>query len=448
MKSSYLQKKKLPDAPGVYFFKHRGQILYIGKATSLRDRVRSYFASDLIVTRGPFILDMITKATTLDYVQTDSVLEALVLEASLIKQHQPKYNTKEKDNRSFNYVVITDETYPAVKIVRGRNLQKDIASGTGQFAHIKDYFGPFPQSMALREALKIIRKIFPFHDTCVPALPEEAETRIVKGNIVCLRACFNYQIGLCPGVCIGKVSPKEYAKTIRHITLFFQGKKDILVKALEKEMKVYAKAQEFEKANATKRTLFALQHIKDVSLLKRESDFENSTDQEVMNMNSIDSHAHTLRIEAYDIAHISGTSMVGGLVVMEDGQFVKQAYRKFTIKSVKQANDIAALREVLTRRLAHTEWQLPHIVAIDGGQAQLALAEEVIGQFNAVNTAHITVVSVVKDDRHKARELLKSNVLKSINADIYKNDIIRLNEECHRYTIAFHRKVRSKKVRG
>ena len=117
------QVKKLPDARGVYLFKKGKEILYIGKATSLKDRVRSYFIGDLINTRGQFIVDMVFKAEKIDYLKTDSVLEALILESNLIKKHQPKYNTKEKDDRSYNYVVITKEDFPCVLLVRGRSLK-------------------------------------------------------------------------------------------------------------------------------------------------------------------------------------------------------------------------------------------------------------------------------------------------------------------------------------
>jgi len=145
----------LPDKPGVYFFRMGDVVIYIGKATSLRSRVKSYFSKDLIATRGPMILDMTVKADTVEYQVTDSVLEALILEANLIKKYKPKYNTKEKDNKSFNYVCITKDKLPRVLIIRGRGLNK------------KEYnkvYGPFPNGMQLREAMKIVRRIFPYID--------------------------------------------------------------------------------------------------------------------------------------------------------------------------------------------------------------------------------------------------------------------------------------------
>ena len=151
MKSQYLKKLpstllgagNLPDAPGVYFFKSGNEILYIGKATSLKDRVKSYFVRDILMSRSPLIAKMLEEAESIEFAQTDSVLEALILEASVIKKHQPRYNSREKDDKSYNYVTFTEEDFPKVIVTRG--------SGT---------YGPFPHSGELKEALKIIRKIF------------------------------------------------------------------------------------------------------------------------------------------------------------------------------------------------------------------------------------------------------------------------------------------------
>ena len=254
MNSQALKKAKLPNAPGVYFFlgtpklrKDGSKILYVGKATSLKDRVKSYFSKDLMKMRGPLIVKMVEEARSVSFLQTDSVLEALILEASEIKKHLPDYNTLEKDNTSFNYVVMTKEKFPRVLVVRGRNL------GVDENEYEKVY-GPFPHGSELREALRIIRKIFPYRDKCNPE----------SG-----RPCFNAQLGLCPGVCSGVCSEKEYARILRHLKLFFEGKKRELIKILEREMKTAVKGQRFESAGEIKKTIFALTHIQDVALMKR-----------------------------------------------------------------------------------------------------------------------------------------------------------------------------------
>ena len=294
MTQEALKKLELPDQPGVYrFLDEKGGILYIGKATSLRDRVRSYFTNDLLHTRGKHIVDMVTLASTVKYAITDSALEALILEAALIKDHLPLYNTKEKDNKSFNYVVITNEAYPRVLVIRERNMLSGVGDVDGIYKHA---FGPFPQGSNLNEALKIVRRIFPFRDKCEPN----------SG-----KACFNRQIGLCPGVCSGEMGKEEYGEQLRNIKLFFEGKKSLIVKRLKKSMQEHAMQLEFEQANEYKKMLFALKHIKDVSLL----------DEEIRqhSQRSSKKRGRAYRIEAYDVAHISGKYTVGVMVVVEDG---------------------------------------------------------------------------------------------------------------------------------
>jgi len=398
--------KKLPDTPGVYFFKDaKGKILYIGKATSLRSRVRSYFSADIINTRGPVIVAMLENAKKVDFIQTDSVLEALLLEAELIKKHKPKHNTDLKDDKSFNFVVITKEDFPRVLLIRERQLYKGSPCKL-QGLPLLSQFGPFPNGGMLREAMKLVRKIFPFRDKCTPGIG---------------KPCFNAQIGLCPGVCAGSVTKQEYAKSIHNITLFFKGRKKDLVKKLEKEMKELAKKEKFEKASEIKKTLFALSHIHDVSLLKRDSHLEVQPPSDY-------------RIECYDVAHISGAFTVGVMTVVEDGEAKKSEYRKFKIKEVKGVNDTAHLREVLERRLGHPEWRYPNLIAVDGGIAQKNLAESVLLKYGI----QIPVLGVVKDERHRPKEIIGDQTL----ARKYEKEILLSNSEAHRFAITYHKKLR------
>lgn len=397
---------KLPSKPGVYkFLGNKNKILYIGKATSLRSRVASYLTKDLAEKRSPIIRKMIEEAKRVEYEETDSVLEALLLESSLIKKFTPPYNTADKDQKSFNYVVITKEKFPRVLMIRERNLKIENSK-----LEIREAFGPFPHGSELKEALKIVRKIFPFRDKCTPQD----------------KPCFNYQIGLCPGVCVGKVSEKEYGKTIKHIKTFFSGNKKKLIKDLEKEMKDLSQKREFEKASVIKKKIFALKHIQDVALIKKEK--------------VVSSQHSVVRIEAYDIAHISGTDMVGVMTVVEDSEVNKNEYRKFKIKGQKGADDTRALNEVLERRFNHPEWPSPNLIVVDGGVAQLNVAETIIKNLNL----QIPIVAVTKDERHKAREIRGASDEARILAEKYKNQILLANSEAHRFAITFHRKLRSK----
>ncbi len=404
MQSQDFKKTKLPNTPGVYLFKKNKDILYIGKATSLKDRVKSYFSNDLIGTRGPLIVDMVFQANDLDFIETDSVLEALILESSLIKKHQPRYNTKEKDDRSYNYIVITREDFPRVLIERGRILKSYDPK------KLQASYGPFTNGTQLKEAVKIIRKIFPFRDKC---------------NLNQKKACFNYQIGLCPGTCIGAISKKDYAKNIKNIKLFFEARKMAIIKNLEQEMKAYAANHEFEKADKIKKTIFALNHIQDVALIKGENLEPRNSNPET-----------SFRIEAYDVAHISGTNTVGVMVVVVDGVINKNEYRKFKINNSVQ-NDVAGLEEILRRRLNHSEWTLPDIIVVDGSTAQKNIAEKIIKEAGLKTP----VVAVTKDERHRPKMIQgREDIVHK-----YESEILLANSEAHRFAIKYHRESRSRK---
>ncbi len=401
MESRIKQKvDNLPEAPGVYFLRENQQILYIGKATSLRSRVRSYFRSDLIKSRSSWIAQMVSRINKIDFKLTDSVLEALILESREIKKHQPFYNTREKDDKSYLYVVITDEDFPRILAVRERNISEQKSA---------TIFGPFPHGGELREGLKIIRKIFPFRDKCKPN----------SG-----KPCFDCQIGLCPGICAGTMSKIEYKKTIRHLTLFFQGKKANLIKQLEKEMIACAKKQKFEQAGEIKKQIFALKHIQDVSLIKK----------------PIITTSADFAIEAYDVAHLSGKHTVGVMVAMRHGELAKDSYRRFKLRgsSSDQSDDIANLQEVLNRRLSHGEWLLPELIIVDGGRPQVNAFEKVLRE----RGLNIPVVGVIKDAHHRASKFIGLSRL----IIEHRDSIVALNQEAHRFAINYHRKLRRRMV--
>ena len=428
MKSQDLKKLNMPDTPGVYFFlgplkqneggqngnppPHKattGQnILYIGKATSLRDRVKSYFSKDLIETRGPLIVDMVFKADTMKWQETDSVLEALILESNLIKKHQPYYNTKEKDDKSWNYVCVTNETLPKILIIRGKDI--DFATTSSKQYKIESYFGPYTSGMQLKEALKIVRRIFPFVDA----------SSAKKDNYT-----FYRQLGLTPEVS-NEQAMRAYKKNISNIKLFFDGKKKDVLKGLEKEMKAEAKAGRFEEAARLRNQIFALGHINDIALIK---------DSEILRKKKAN-----LRIEAYDIAHMGGKNMVGVMTVVEDGEIAKKEYRTFNIKNFTNANDTGALEEMLSRRFRHTEWGMPDLVVTDGGEAQFRVGQQVLKRYQL----KIPVVSVVKDERHKPKDILGEKEF----AEKYKKEILLANSEAHRFSITLHRKKRNKNFLG
>lgn len=397
------KKTDLPRSPGVYLFKKGAEVIYVGKATILLERVRSYFAPDLLAARGAKIVQMVSESDSLEWYTTDSVLEALILEAKLIKRFQPIGNTRDKDDKSYWFVVITKEEYPRVLLVRGKELHGLSASDVYMPDKLEETYGPFPHGGELKEAMKIIRRIFPFRDTC-----EIGQTR----------ECFNARIGLCPGVCAGKMRRDEYRKIVRRLKLFFEGGKREILLDMQHEMLQLAKHEEFEKAAELRNKLFALEHIQDVALVKRATP-ESRTGY---------------RIEGYDVAHISGTSLVGVMTVATGGELDKAEYRKFKIRLARQNDDNKSLSEVLLRRLGHAEWRLPDLIVVDGSTAQKNTAERLLAEHHLT----IPVVAVVKNDQHKPSHIAgESSIVKD-----HKTEILLVNAEAHRFAITYHKKLR------
>jgi excinuclease ABC subunit C len=402
--------KKFPETPGVYIMKDAaGRVLYVGKAGNLRRRVSSYFERPHDVR----IQTLVSKIARIDFEQKDTALEALIREAELIKTIVPPFNVREKDDKSFLYFEITREKFPRVLLVRGAGLIAGAAEGKR--------FGPFTSASSAREALRILRRIFPWstHD------PDEI------GRM--LRPCFNYEIGLCPGTCVGVITHEDYIKNIDRLKLFFEGKKARIIRTLEKEMRVAAKKQEFERAEALRRQMFALQHIQDTALI---------SDNEVLMARGAGTAAALkdgYRIEGYDISNISGTSAVGSMVVFKDGTPNKNEYRKFKIRSIFQPNDVGMLKEVLERRFAHAAvgskipWPMPDLVLIDGGLAQVNTARRVLLR------AHIKVpiIGIAKGPKRD-----RNDVIGLVPKGVQKATLIKVRDEAHRFAIAYHKALR------
>lgn len=381
--------KSLPNSPGVYIFKNeKGEIIYIGKAGKLPKRVRSYF----LKSADPRAKRMIEDVADIDYKTTETVIEALILEAKLIKKHEPFYNIKQKDDKSFLYVVITDEEYPRVILKRGREKKEG-----------KAVFGPFVSSSAIRQALRIIRKIFPYNTHT------GKELKRIK------RPCFYYQIGLCPGACVGSLDKKEYLKDVNNIKLFFEGKKKTVLKLLKERMKKASEKQDFEKAQKYKKQIEAINHIYDTALI---------TPPEL--------GSEKIKIEGYDLSNLGGKLATGSMVVFEGDSPKKTQYKKFKIKTIRSSDDIGMLREVLQRRFHHS-WEIPDLILVDGGIGQVNVAKEVLSE----NGLEIPVVGIAKGQKRNKNELLGD-----IDQPVKKKTLIKVRDEAHRFAIHYHKKLR------
>src|SRR3989338_6717516 len=415
MQKKDLHKFDLPEVPGVYLFKLGRKVLYVGKATNLRDRVRSYFDGDLITTRGPRVVDMVTKANRIAHEPTPTVLEALVREAALIKKYLPSVNVDGKDDSTFLYAVVTKEEIPRVLTVRGKDLNFKLKRiGDGQ--KFKAIYGPFPSGAQLKEGLRLIRRIFPFFDTPKPV---GTKSKHHRANVE-----FNTQIQQYPR----EFNAKEYRRTIRNVMLFLSGRGKELRRRLEKEMQESAREERFEDATIVRRELFALNHIQDVSLIKDENKYPNNT--------AIAGN-RGYRIEAYDTAHLSGTNAIGVMTVIVDSTPMNKEYRTFRIRGIKKNDDIASLREILSRRLNHPEWQFPKVIVVDGGKTHKKIAEKVLAEAGI----SISVVAVVKDERHRPREVIGARA-----AGISESDAVLANAEAHRFSLSRHRRARSRLI--
>lgn len=381
---------QIPQASGIYLFYQKGKLVYVGKATSLRDRIRSYLNPK---TTRP-IETLIDSVDEVKWKETNSVLEAIILEANHIKEFEPKYNVKEKDDKSWNYLVITKDSFPKLLAVRERNLK------------IKDYkyaFGPYAEGK-ISEVLKILHFLFSI-SRCGPNQK---------------RPCFDYNLKRCLGVCTGEITNSEYdKKVIKPLILFLRGKKKSLMTSLEKQMKQYSKDNQFEEAIRIRNQIKALQKIVDFSLLDK-SFIEDSKRKSIE------------RIEGYDISNLGDEVMVGSMVVFENGKAIKKEYKKFKIKNVKNQSDVGCIREIIERRFNHKEWKYPDIILIDGGKPQISAVKNII--------KNIPVIGIAKGKDRKKDEIITE--IKDYNKEL----LIKVRDEAHRFAINYQRQIKRKKL--
>jgi excinuclease ABC subunit C len=407
-----IKNGELPDHPGVYLMKNEaGEIIYVGKATSLKRRVSSYFQRP----HDARIEAMVKEIRTIDYIEKPTALEALILEANLIKFHWPPYNIREKDNKSFLYLVLTNDDFPKPAFVRGSDLDETPGA-------YKAVFGPYTSGRSLRAALDLVRKAIPW-STCTPGQK---------------RPCFYFHLKQCPGVCIGAVTKEAYAKIVRDLIKFFEGKKEDLLKQYRKDMEKAAKEQRFEAAAELRNRLFALEHIQDVAIMKREDDDYETQGRPKL---AVDVFG---RIEGYDISNTGGTSSVASMAVFENGAPAKAEYRKFRIKTVQGANDVASVQETLRRRFRNA-WRRPALLLIDGGLPQVNAAEEVVRGELKLN---IPLIGIAKGPDRDRNDIIthETDPEKLKVYQQYLPLLVRVRDEAHRFAITYHRKLRGKQT--
>jgi len=435
---------QLPAAPGVYTFKRGREFLYIGKAANLKERIKQHE-------------DLLSLATKLGYLKTDSEIEALILEANLIKKYKPKYNVVWRDDKNYFYVGFTKEDYPRVFLTHQplREVQSKKYEETkkrifksSDFRLQPSHVGPFVDGSALKATLKILRKIFPYR-SC-KNLPK--------------RPCLWYQLSRCPAPCLlrsnlGKQIPdletkikKEGQKNVRNIMKILQGKRIQVISNLKKEMKESSLTQDFERAAKIRDQIMALEKvISHAKIFSEAVDVEHKKEKEWEIIQKIlqkvlKTKKEISRIEAYDVSNIQGQEATGSMVTFINGQPDKNFYRKFKIKISGRPNDIAMLKEVLIRRLAHSEWKYPDLILIDGGKAQLNAALQC--SMNLKFISRIKIMALAKKHNELFVEGRKEPIsLKKLPRKIF-NLILQLRDEAHRFALSYHKKLRKKKLIG
>jgi excinuclease ABC subunit C len=423
----------LPKEPGVYFHKSAsGEIIYVGKAAVLRNRVRQYFQKSR--SRDPKTEALVAEIIDTDWMVVDSEIEALFLEAEMIRRYMPRYNILLRDDKSMSYIRINyDDDFPTVSTTR-----RPLDDGAR-------YFGPYLSTYSVRQALKGLRRVFPF------------ATRRIPGQ---KRATLHYHLGLDPGLEEGKTSLEDYRANLRKLMAVIEGKRKSIEHEIERDMKTAAKNAEFEKAAKLRNQLYALQNLTRQVIFSDKEFLDISKDHalnELVDLLGMDKFPR--RIEGYDISHMQGTNVVASMVVFTNGVSNKGEYRKFKTKK-EHNNDFYNMHETLTRRLSEKNikaWGKPSLVLIDGGKGQLDAAirardEQGCGKIPFIGLAKREEQIVIQ--KGKSNVELNAEVLQKLGGFVTESEdfllvnvphntnliklLQRIRDESHRFAVTYH----------
>jgi len=402
----------LPEAPGVYLFKDAaGKPIYIGKAKSLKKRVQSYF-SRVLDTKTQA---MVAKAADLDFIAAPSQSHAEILEASLVRRHLPQYNIDLKDDKSFPRIKISADTFPIVSVCRRKKIDP---------ADKSLYFGPYTDPAGLRQALRLVRKIFGYR-SC-KKMPKEA--------------CLYGRLDLCPAPCAGSITAKAYRETIAQIKMFLESRYEQLCDTLAAQMASAARQKDYERAACLRDRLNALSAL--ASDPKHSAAIDETEGlRDLLKMDKL-----PLRIEAFDISNISGREACGSMVSFLRGRRDLNNYRRFRIKTVSGVDDYAMTQEVVSRRygrLVRENLPLPDLILIDGGIGHLLSAQKELERLHLdIPLAAIAKVEENLYIKNRPRPVKFSADTPALNL------IRRIRDEAHRFAVAYHHILRRKKVIG
>lgn len=344
-----IELSKLPTSPGVYIYRNSlKEIIYVGKAINLKKRVSQYFQRDDAL--GPKTITLVSQIDSIETKTVGSEIEALILESSYIKKYRPKYNSLLKDDRSYLFIIITKDKFPLIYSAHLSNIPPK-----------SEIFGPFPSGIDVTRLLKTIRRIFPFYTK-------------KHGS----RPCLYCHLGICPGP---DILPSDYHQTIVKIRKILNGKFSLLRRQLAKEMENASKLQEYESSLILRRQIESLDYVvsgwKNLNNLFEQINLPEDTQSSAINelittLNPYFNISLISRLECFDISQMGTRYFVGSMVVWQSGHIDKSQYRKFKIRLKQTPDDQLMIKEVIWRRLRHSEWRTPDLIIVDGGKPQVS----------------------------------------------------------------------------
>ncbi len=422
MKKQVIKKhnKTFPKLSGIYLFRDKiGQILYIGKAKSLYQRINSYFQKYNSDWKVALLLD---EYVDIEYILTKNETEALLLEAQLIRDYKPKYNALLKEGQPFLYILFTQEELPKIKLVRNKKEKGK-------------YFGPFLQKMVVRKAYHFLTKIFQLN-LC--------SKKIGHG-------CLEYHLGNCAGSCKPNFDQQDYLFRLNLAMDTLKNNTEGFINKIEQQIDYYNSKMAFEQAKNLYGYLENVDIIfKTMQTHFRESKFSTDVFVATMPIPSIPTIENNLqeqlkeflgvptpiqRIDCFDISHFQGKQIVGSCIRFTNGRPEKSKFRRFKIKSLTEQNDYAALQEIVSRRYKDLQ-DLPDLILIDGGKGQLNAIQSLLPQ--------VTCASLAKKEERFYSKKFPTGILLDLTTDVGKL-LIALRDYAHHFAIGYHR-LRRKKI--
>jgi excinuclease ABC subunit C len=416
--------KNIPKSSGCYLFKNKkGQIIYIGKAKHLPNRVKSYFSNKNHTEKTKML---VKNVSDVDFMTTLDENSAIILENDLIKSYKPKFNIKLKDDRSKKwYLTLSNEIFPRLEVKNDTNLDSEplICVSSSNLCH---------------EMYELLHDIFNLRSCSYDITSENVKNSKFS-------TCLEYHMGRCDAPCVNNINKFVYNSIITDLKLLLSFNFSQVRGKLTRKMGVFSKSMEFEKANEVKFRLDALDKYEKCVETTRIGGYLVLAD----NFKTTHGLKNTpIDIEMYDNSHTNGDCQVSALVRYTNGKKNTSEYRKFNIKTVEGPDDYASFDEVLRRRfqrLLSEKKKLPDMVIIDGGKGQLGVAKRVFNELSILD--RVDLVSISKNSSHKSDILhfIDGNTVKFENSKFF-NLLATIQDEVHRFVITFHRKKRSKSL--